>query len=222
MAAKLNIHTIVSMPFAENSYIAWLEGRDDAVVIDPGLEPELILEFLKEQGLKVHTILNTHGHADHIGGNEATKGAFPSAPLLIGAGDAIMLSDPEANLSAPFGAPLTSPPADRLLHEGEVVEAAGLRFDVLEIPGHSPGHIVFVYLNQPPLVFGGDVLFRDGIGRFDLPGGDGRLLADGIRKKLFRLPDDTAIYPGHGPVTKVGREKKHNPFVGEGALVTEF
>jgi hydroxyacylglutathione hydrolase len=217
MASKLNIHTIVSMPFAENSYIAWLEGRDDAVVIDPGLEPELILDFLQEQQLTIHSILVTHGHADHIGGNAAMKAAFPSAPLLIGSGDAFMLTDADANLSAPFGMPVTSPEADRLLQEGDAAEAAGMRFEVLEIPGHSPGHIVYLYRDHPIVVFGGDVLFRDGIGRFDFPGGSGRQLVDGIRGKLFALPDDTVVYPGHGPVTTVGREKKHNPFVGAAA-----
>jgi glyoxylase-like metal-dependent hydrolase (beta-lactamase superfamily II) len=217
MTPKLNIHTVVSMPFAENTYIAWLEGRDDAVVIDPGLEPELILVFLQEQQLTIHTILDTHGHADHIGGNEAMKAAFPSAPLLIGSGDAFMLTDAEANLSAPFGMPVTSPEADRLLQEGDVVEAAGTRFEVLEIPGHSPGHIIYLYRDQPIIVFGGDVLFRDGIGRFDFPGGSGKQLVDGIRGKLFGLPDETVVYPGHGPVTTVGREKRHNPFVGESA-----
>ena len=106
MPAKLNLHTIVSMPFAENSYVAWLDGQSDAVVFDPGLEPELILNFLEDQGLKAVAILNTHGHADHIGGNEAMKQAFPDAPLIIGSGDAFMLVDADANLSAPFGLPI--------------------------------------------------------------------------------------------------------------------
>src|SRR2546421_8531609 len=98
----MEIQTIVSMPFEENSYVAWLPGRTDAVVFDPGLEPDLILEFLRERGLTLVAILNTHGHADHIGGNEAMKHAFPQAPLIIGAGDAPMLTDADANLSAPF------------------------------------------------------------------------------------------------------------------------
>src|SRR5262245_57293627 len=93
------VETIVSLPFEENSYVVWLPNRADAVVFDPGLEPELILSFLKEQNLSVAAILNTHGHADHIGGNAVLKQAFPSAPLIIGAGDASMLSDAQANLS---------------------------------------------------------------------------------------------------------------------------
>src|SRR6478672_608540 len=99
----MQIQTIVSMPFAENSYVLWKQGSSAAVVVDPGLEPEAILEFLEERGLTPVAILNTHGHADHIAGNAAMKGAFPEAPLVIGRNEAAMLGDSEANLSAPFG-----------------------------------------------------------------------------------------------------------------------
>jgi glyoxylase-like metal-dependent hydrolase (beta-lactamase superfamily II) len=204
------------MPFQENTYVVWLPGRKDALVIDPGLQPELIFECLREEGLQPAAILNTHGHADHIGGNEALKQAFPQAPLVIGVNEANLLTDPEANLSAPFGLPVVSPPADRFVREGEVVEAAGIKLEVLDIPGHSPGHVVFVYRDKPSLVFGGDVLFRGSIGRYDFPGSDGQLLFEGIRAKLFALPGDTIVYPGHGPVTTIGHEKHTNPFLGEG------
>jgi hydroxyacylglutathione hydrolase len=210
------IHTIVSMPFEENTYVVWDPPRKGALVIDPGLQPDLILDFLREQGLGVAAILNTHGHADHIGGNADLKAAFPDAPLLIGSGDAPMLADAELNLSAPFGMPVTSPPADQLLREGEIVDVGGMRLEVLEIPGHSPGHIVFVLRGQPCLVFGGDVLFRGSVGRTDFPGGSSEQLLGGIRSKLFTLPEDTVVYPGHGPVTKIAHERRTNPFVGEG------
>jgi glyoxylase-like metal-dependent hydrolase (beta-lactamase superfamily II) len=215
MAERVQIHTIVSMPFAENTYLLWREGRRDALVIDPGLEPELILAALEERRLEVAAILNTHGHADHIAGNAAMKEAFPNAPLLIGRGDAVMLSDPWANLSALFGMALTSPPADRLLAEGNVIEAADIRLEVLDLPGHSPGHVVFVHRASPCLVLGGDTLFQQGIGRTDWPGGNYELLLSGIRSKLFNLPEDSVVYPGHGPATTVGFEKVHNPFVGD-------
>ena len=213
MADPLQIQTLVSMPFAENTYLVHLPGRTDCLVFDPGLEPEIILDLLKETNLAVAAILNTHGHADHIGGNEALKQAFPDAPLIISAGDADMLLDADLNLSAPFGMPIVSPAADRLVREGDVIEAAGIRLEVLEIPGHSPGHVVFVFRGEPILVFGGDVLFRDGIGRSDFPGGDGNLLTRGIQVKLYSLPENTVIYPGHGPVTLVGHEMMNNPFV---------
>lgn len=215
MAASVNIHTIVSMPFAENTYVVWRPGRNDCLVIDPGMEPEAILEFLTGQELTIAAILNTHGHADHIAGNGAMKQAFPQAPLIIGVNEATLLTSAKSNLSAPFGFAITSPPADALVKEGDVVEHAGIRLEVLDIPGHSPGHVVFVFRDQPDLVFGGDVLFREGIGRYDFPGSNGPLLFEGIRTKLFTQPEDTVVYPGHGPVTTVGHEKRNNPFVGE-------
>src|SRR5437868_3562984 len=121
MAQSLQIHTIVSMPFEENTYVVWQPPRREALVIDPGLEPEAILDFLREQDLTPAAILNTHGHADHIAGNAAMKATFPNAPLLIGAGDAPMLTDAEANLSAPFGMAIVSPEANRIVREGDVV-----------------------------------------------------------------------------------------------------
>jgi glyoxylase-like metal-dependent hydrolase (beta-lactamase superfamily II) len=214
MPASIEIHTIVSMPFAENTYVLWRAQRRDCVVVDPGLDPESILDFLAANQLEVKAILNTHGHGDHIAGNEAMKQAFPAAPLLIGYGDAPMLTDPVLNLSLGFGWDVVSPAADRLLHEGETFDFAGLAFDVLEIPGHSPGHIVFVHRSAPMVVLGGDVLFRGSIGRTDLPGGDHELLIQGIRQKLFALPNDTVVYSGHGPVTTIGHERRTNPFVG--------
>jgi glyoxylase-like metal-dependent hydrolase (beta-lactamase superfamily II) len=213
MSGTMQVCTIVSQPFGENTYVVWCEGRTDAVVIDPGLEPDLILEFLRDSGLTAALLVNTHGHGDHIGGNAALKQAFPDAPLLIGTGDAVMLGDAELNLTAFFGLPIVSPAADRTLAEGDHVEAAGLRFLVRELPGHSPGHIILIAEGTPTHVFGGDVLFRGGIGRTDFPGGSTTALLDGIRDKLFTLPDDTVVYPGHGPVTTVGHEKRTNPFL---------
>ncbi len=215
MAESLQIRTVVSLPFEENTYIVWLPGRKDCAVIDPGLEPEPILEFLKEEGLEPAALLNTHGHADHIAGNGALKAAFPQAPLIIGANEAAMLTDARLNLSAGFGFPIISPPADQTVREGDVVEAAGLKWEVLEVPGHSPGHVVFVLRTSPPTVFGGDVLFRGSIGRTDFPNSNGSLLLEGIRGKLFTLPGATIIYPGHGPVTTVAHEKRSNPYAGE-------
>jgi glyoxylase-like metal-dependent hydrolase (beta-lactamase superfamily II) len=215
----LQIHTIVSVPFEENTYIAWRPDRHDALVIDPGLEPKLILSFLQSKKLNVAAILNTHGHADHIGGNEALKAQYPEAPLVIGKGDAPMLTDANLNLSAPFGMAIVSPPADQLVAEGDVLDLAGIQLDVREIPGHSLGHVVFIVKPSPTegteeyVVFGGDVLFRGSIGRTDFPGGSFDKLAVGIRTKLYTLPDDTVVYSGHGPTTTIGVEKRTNPFV---------
>jgi glyoxylase-like metal-dependent hydrolase (beta-lactamase superfamily II) len=215
MSNPLKTHTIVSLPFEENTYVVWLPDRRDAVVIDPGLEPEAILDFLREQKLSVGAILNTHGHADHIGGNRAVKEAFPDAPIIIGANEVHLLGDAEANMSAPFGLPITSPPADDTVREGDTIEVAGISFEVFDVPGHSPGHVVFLYRDHPCVLFGGDVLFRGSVGRTDFPGCDGKLFLEGIRTKILTLPEDTKVYSGHGPVTTIGREKMTNPFVGE-------
>jgi glyoxylase-like metal-dependent hydrolase (beta-lactamase superfamily II) len=207
------IRTIVSRPFDENSYLVRLSGRSEAFVVDPGFEPEAIIDAVHEEHVQVVAILNTHGHVDHIAGNAAMKTAFPDAPLVIGAGDAEMLTDANLNMSAPFGIPVTSPPADRLVRESDRISFGGVELTVHEIPGHSPGHVVYVWHGTPPIVIGGDILFREGIGRWDFPGGSFEMLRAGIVGKLWVLPDATIVYPGHGPVTTVGHEKRHNPYV---------
>jgi glyoxylase-like metal-dependent hydrolase (beta-lactamase superfamily II) len=216
--STLIVTPIETQPILEVTYLVRLADRSDCVVVDPGLQPDLILRTLAHARLTVAAILNTHGHGDHIGGNDQLKRAFPAAPLIIGELDAPMLADPMLNLSAAFGMYVVSPPANRTLREGDVVEAAGLTFDVLHLPGHSPGHVVFVWRSEsPPVVLGGDVLFAGSVGRTDLPGGDHRALVHGIRSKLFALPNDTIVYPGHGPPTTVGTERQTNPFVGDRA-----
>lgn len=212
---ELTIGRIVSMPFDENTYVAHVPGRDDCIVFDPGLEPEAILEYLDEHALAPTAILCTHGHSDHIAGNGALKRRWPECPLVIGIGDAPKLTDPQLNLSAPFGLPMVSPPHDQTVDDGDLYEAAGTRLDVLTAPGHSIGHVVFLCRDtQPWTLFGGDVLFRGSIGRTDFPDGDFESLREAIHSKLFTLPDETIVLPGHGPATTVGREKRSNPFVG--------
>lgn len=160
-------------------------------------------------------ILNTHGHGDHIAGNGAMKQRWPDCPLVIGRGDAPMLTDPQLNLSAQYGIPLVSPAPDATVDDGDTYRAAGLDLLVREIPGHSPGHVVFIWRGADrTYVFGGDVLFASSVGRTDLPGGSFDTLARGIQRHLFSLPDDTVVLPGHGEPTTVGDEKRTNPFVG--------
>ncbi len=212
--ADLRWHTMVSPLFAENAYVAHLPGDRRCLLVDPGLDMESLLDWVASENLEPVAILNTHGHADHIAGNSVAKERWPDAPIVIGQGDAFMLEDPTANLSSMFGLGLTSPPADRLLEDGDRYEVAGIVMDILETPGHSPGHVVFVCKQFSPwVVFGGDILFREGIGRSDFPGGDPAALGRSIREKLFTLPDDTTILTGHGELTTIGHEKEHNPFL---------
>jgi glyoxylase-like metal-dependent hydrolase (beta-lactamase superfamily II) len=215
LASELLVKRVISQPFDENTYIAHLPGRDECIVFDPGFEPDAIVDYLDAHSLTPVAVLCTHGHSDHIAGNASLKRRWPFCPLVIGVGDAPKLVDPKLNLSAAFGAAVTSPPADRTVDEPDRFEAAGLALDVLAAPGHSIGHVVFVCRQTSPWrVFGGDVLFRGSIGRTDFPDGDFDALRKAIHDKLFALPDDTIVLPGHGQATTVGHEKRTNPFVG--------
>lgn len=215
--SDLIVESIESSPFSENSYIAYRDGQADCVVFDPGFEPGKIISFLEAGQLNPVAIYNTHGHSDHIAGNAAMKEHWPTIPLIIGHGDADKLTDPEKNLSAPFGASLVSPPADQLVREGDTIEHAGMEFGIAETPGHSSGHVVFIYRSTPTVVFGGDVLFAGSIGRTDFYDGSMEELRASIHQKLFTLPPDSIVLPGHGPSTTVGQEIASNPFVGKPA-----
>lgn len=214
---QLRIGVVTSRMFSENCYFAQFRNRRDCVVFDPGFDFDDVLKYLADHELTPAAILNTHGHVDHIAGNEAVKARFPDAPLVIGAADAIKLVDAMENLSGVYGFPVVSPPADRLVREGDLVAAAGFELEVLEAPGHSIGHVVYLWKGESPwIVFGGDVLFAGSVGRTDFPDGSFEQLAEAIRDKLFTLPDDTIVLPGHGPPTTIGEEKANNPFVGRG------
>jgi glyoxylase-like metal-dependent hydrolase (beta-lactamase superfamily II) len=202
--------------FGQNTYVAGLEQRSDCVVVDPGFDVESIHECLVQHHLTPQAILNTHGHVDHIAGNEFLKRCWPECPLVIGAREADKLIDPQANLSGQLGTELTSPPADKLVHDGDVYHVAGMSLEVLEIPGHSRGHVVYVWKGGAPwIVFGGDVLFQGSIGRTDFPDGDLQQLLTSIRSTLFVMPDETLVLSGHGPPTTIGDEKQFNPFLGD-------
>jgi hydroxyacylglutathione hydrolase len=217
-ADRIIIERVVSPLFDQNSYIVWKSGQSVGVVIDPGFDAESLIALIRSNQLKIVAIWLTHGHADHIIGLEKLKKEFPQAEIVIGENEKQLLGDSELNLSSALGFPVIAPEADRTVLDGEQFQSAGLTVKVLEVPGHSPGSVVYVIENQePPVAFVGDVIFRNSVGRADFPGGDMHMLISGIREKVLKLPDNTVLYPGHGIFTTVGTEKASNPYVGDGS-----
>ncbi len=192
-----------------NCYIAVNDKDNRAVIIDPGADANSILSAVEKEDLKVEAILVTHGHSDHIQAVAAVREAT-KAPVMISQEDADMLTDARRNLSMFMGADIKMRPADRLLKDGDVIEAAGLTFDVLSTPGHTKGGVCF---RCGDIVFCGDTIFCESIGRTDFPGGSYKQLLESIKTKLLALPEQTKLLPGHGPATDVGWERRKNPFL---------
>ncbi|HUV88522.1 MAG TPA: MBL fold metallo-hydrolase, partial [Anaerolineae bacterium] len=193
-----------------NCYVVGCDQTHEGVVIDPGGHPQRILKAIEQSGLTIRYVLNTHCHFDHMGAN-AEIIAATKAPLALHPAELPILQAKGG--AAWFGVLVKeSPLPDLELDGGQVLEVGTLRFQVLHTPGHSPGGLTF-YLKEESAAFDGDVLFEMGIGRTDVPGGDWDTLERSIREVLYALPDDTTLYPGHGPKTTVGREKRANPWV---------
>lgn len=205
------IRTLEVTGFFTNCYLVACEETGEAAVIDPGGEAERILKAVAERQLKVRYIINTHGHIDHVGANGRVKEAT-GAQILIHAADAPYLLDERRNLLLYLPEARGSlAPADRTLEEGEVISlGTTVRLTVLHTPGHTPGGICLV---GDGLIFTGDTLFAGSIGRTDLPGGSYAELLRSIREKLLVYPDETIIYPGHGPSSTLGAERATNPFL---------
>ncbi len=193
-----------------NCYIVGCEETKEVAVIDPGASPRSILKALEEDDLKAVYIINTHGHTDHMGANRAIKDAT-GAKILIHEADSNMLVNAVANFSFLTGSSITSPPADQLLKDGDIIKIGNtVELEVIHTPGHSKGGIC---LKADNVIFVGDTLFNGSIGRTDFPGGSFKELIDNVHQRLFCYDDDVICYPGHGPSTTIGFEKKHNPFL---------
>lgn len=192
-----------------NCYIVWCEQTHKAIVIDPGADAERILAAIRAKQLTVEYIVNTHGHADHIGALTTIKEAT-GAPVLIHSADAAMLTSGTKNLSVFLGAELLCPPPDQLLKASDTIIAGTVKLTVRETPGHTLGGICLI---GDGIVFSGDTLFAESIGRSDFPGGSHKQLIASIINELMILPDEWVVYPGHGADTTIGWERQHNPFL---------
>ena len=201
-------------PFASNCYIVGAESNKEGIIIDPGAEASRILKKVEDLGLEIKLIVVTHPHMDHIGALKEVKEAT-GAEVAIHSDDAEALREQPAKVRSGFSFP-APPPPDRLLKDGDSIDIGDLHFTVLHTPGHSLGGICLL---GEGVVFTGDTLFNFGIGRFDLPGGNGRQILNSIKTKLMVLPDNTAVYPGHGPESTISTERQWNPFLQSNATL---
>lgn len=200
--------------FPVNCYVIW-DDTNEAVIIDPGCfydeEKEKLKEFIETKQLTIKHILNTHLHLDHIFGNNFVS-SYYKLPVQAHKADEFWISEaPKQSRMFGFHLKEEPKPIDKYISEGDIIDFGNTKFMVIHVPGHSPGSIVF-YSVENKCAFSGDVLFQGSIGRADLKGGNFEELIENIKNKLFVLPDDVEIYPGHGNSTTIGTEKRNNPF----------
>lgn len=206
----LNIESRILLPsYGTNTWLLYDDLSQEAILVDPAAPSEELLHRISQLGIQITMIFNTHGHGDHIGGNTWFKERL-DAPLAIHSADAQMLVDNKKNLSHFLGTPLAEKEADIILEGGEVFKIGNHDLSVIHTPGHTPGCIC---LYGGKYLISGDTLFEMSIGRTDFPGGSHQQIISSIREKLFVLPDDVVVCPGHGPQTSIGLEKKNNPFL---------
>jgi len=206
----LNVETFTDFTFGTNSYLVWEEGKDKAVLVDAGLNTELILDFIRKKGLNLEAVLLTHGHPDHLVGAAEIAEATGADVYLNSIEAKVVEMMPEMILAMLGIDELKTPEEFKPLEDGQVLELAGLKIKVLHTPGHSPGSVSFLVDDA---LFDGDLVFRGSIGRTDFPGGDFGTLIRSVKEKVFVLPTETKVYPGHMGMTTVGWEKRTNPFL---------
>ena len=209
----MKVDRLVLGEFETNCYVVRNSVQaTDCLIIDTGLDVQALPAFLERHKLTPAAVILTHGHADHIAGVNAIRERYPLLEVYIHKLDAELLTDSVANLSFMAGDSFAAEKADCIVDEGDIIEKAGIRLRVIHTPGHTPGGMC-LYAEDDNVIFVGDTLFADSVGRTDFPGGNMRQLIEGIKTKLLILPDETIVYPGHGPETTIGREKANNPFL---------
>jgi glyoxylase-like metal-dependent hydrolase (beta-lactamase superfamily II) len=201
--------TVLLESFQTNTYLLWDSISSEAFLIDPAFPSETFLQRIKQLELKVKMIINTHGHADHIGGNLYFAKAL-NCPVAIHLADAEMLTNNTKNFSTYMGFELNLSAPQVILHDGDELFLGSEKVKVIHTPGHTKGSICLL---AGKYLISGDTLFEQSIGRTDFPGGSHTAIIDSIKNKLFILDDDILVFPGHGPTTSIGLEKVNNPFV---------
>ena len=209
---SLVVITNVLGSFSTNSYIVYHTETREAVLIDPPSNADFILNTLRRQRFKLQGIFLTHGHIDHMGAVADIKAALPEVQVYAAREEQEVLGDVSMNLSAMFGSRMTLE-ADVYLRDGETLSMLGTQIECRLVPGHTKGGMCY-YIPEEGMVFAGDTLFAGSVGRSDFPTGSASTLINAITEQLFVLPDETKVYPGHGPMTTIGTEKRENPFFG--------
>ena len=207
---NLAIRMMVLGPVQTNCYFLINEDTKEVLIVDPADRAQKIIEWINSEGLKPVAILLTHGHFDHIMGVQGVKKEYDI--LIYTSKDEVeVLAEPQINVSTMMGAYL-SMKADELFSDGDVLELAGMKLKVISTPGHTIGSVCF-YMEEEKVLISGDTLFEASVGRSDFPTGSSRQLIESIKTRLFVLPDDTDVFPGHGGTTTIAYEKAHNPFI---------
>ena len=208
-SSKPQVEPLIVGPLMSNCYIVWDEKKKQGVIIDPGDDPQDILNRVKDLGITIKYILATHGHFDHVGGVASLRQNL-NAEFLAHEKDFFFIEDGK-NAANRWNVDIEQPPRpDRFIKEGDKIKFGEFELEVLHTPGHSPGGVSFLY---DRMLFGGDTLFQGSIGRTDFRQGSFEDLSNSIKTRLYTLPDDTIVYTGHGPVTTIGDEKRYNAFV---------
>lgn len=207
---KLAIRMMVLGPVQTNCFFLINEDTKEVLIIDPADRAQKIIEWINSEGLKPVAILLTHGHFDHIMGMAGVKNEY-HIPVYASKDEVEVLANPQLNVSTMMGAYI-SLTADELFADGDVLELAGMKLKVISTPGHTIGSVCF-YMEEEKVLISGDTLFEASVGRTDFPTGSSRQLIESIKTRLFVLPDDTDVFPGHGGTTSIAYEKAHNPFI---------
>ena len=216
---------VVTGMVATNCYTLFNEDTKEAILIDASGNANTLLRTVREEGLSPKAILLTHAHFDHMDGVEGIRKEYPDIEVIIGENDAPLLDNPSVNLSLAFTGIPVSIKADRTVKDGEEIELIGLKIKCIEVSGHTIGGMCYYIESLPPsgdgvsqsmtnkgVLFDGDTLFHGSVGRSDFPTGDAEALLKNIREKLFTLPDDTQVFPGHDSETTIRWEKTYNPY----------